>query len=245
MSFIPGNTLEEAMVRAVSDAAARVDFYRLLLDSELFVLGAIAGREGAGPSSLLDGESLSIETIVYQQKTYHPLFSAEARLRAFANGLPRFFSMQGRALFECTRGASFLLNPASDLSKIMVPEEIEYLLANADKAAPVSIKLSAPSVYPKKLVQALCVLFVSRSQVMAAHLHYVSREGDGGEPHPLIALQAEGDIQLLVREVFVAAHAAMPGVVIDVIGVDPKAQLDPFRKQLIGNAPFYRRTAMH
>lgn len=242
MSFVPGNALEEAMMRAVSDAAARVDFYRLLLETELFVIGQIADREDEGPTTLRENDSLSIGTLVYQQKTYHPLFSSEARLNAFVNGPTRFFSMQGRALFECTRGAEFLLNPGSELSKIMVPEEIEHILANAAKMAPISIKLSPPAVYPKKLVQALCVLFVSRSQVDAAHLHYVSREGDGGEPHPLIAIEAEGDTQLLLREVQVAALAAMPGAVVDIVGVDPKTQLDPFRKQLIGNAPFYRRT---
>jgi hypothetical protein len=243
MSFVPGNRLEETMVRAVDDTTARVDFYRLLLECELFVVGDIkGGAAGQTEVPLAETEGLQIETITYQNKTYHPLFSSQERLRAFVRQPVRYFSMQGRALFECTRGASFLLNPGSELSKIMTPEEIDYTLDHAMQEKPVNIVMSSPEVYPKKLVQALCVLFTSRSQVTSARLSYVSREGDGGAPHPLVAIEAEGDAQTLAQEIFAAAAIAMPGVVVDVVGVDPKTKSDPFRVQLLGVAPFYRRT---
>jgi hypothetical protein len=242
MSFVPGNRLEDAMMRAASDTAARTEFYRLLLDSELFVIGNIKGDDPDKPElALAEAEGLSIETIAYEGKTYHPLFTSQERLRGFLRAAMPYFSMQGRALFECTRGASFLLNPGSEVSKILAPDEIGYVLEHVKPNAAVNIVLSTPKAYPKKLVQALCVLFVSRSQVISAHLAYVSRDGDGGEPHPLIAILADGDIQILIQEIFATAALAMPGVVIDVIGIDPDAQLDSFRRQLVDIAPFYRR----
>jgi hypothetical protein len=242
MAFVPVNRLEESMVRAAADTSARALFYHHLMEAELFVIGEI-GRagEGEGPQTLLDADSLHIETISWQDRTFHPLFSSEERVRAFANHPVECFSMQGRALFECTRGASFLLNPGSELTKMLTPEEIDRWLAHADEAAPVNISVVEPKVYPKRLVKALCVLLMSRFQVVAAHLTYVSREGSG-EPHPMIALIAEGDVQRLAQEIFKVAEIAMPGVIVDVIGLAPGARHDPFCEQITAVAPFYRRT---
>ena len=43
MPFIPENDLERALVNASHDATAAPNFYRLLLDSELLVLGTVDG----------------------------------------------------------------------------------------------------------------------------------------------------------------------------------------------------------
>ena len=47
MLFIPENELEQALVRAVKEPASAPDFYRLLLESQLLVLGTAEGREAA------------------------------------------------------------------------------------------------------------------------------------------------------------------------------------------------------
>ena len=41
MSFAAQNALEEALVRAVADRATVTDFYSLLLDSDLLVIGTV------------------------------------------------------------------------------------------------------------------------------------------------------------------------------------------------------------
>jgi hypothetical protein len=243
MAFKPNNPFEEIMVRAAADTTVRALFYRLLMETELYVLGEIGhAGNGQAPQTLLETDTLQIETIKYQNRLYHPLFSSEERVRTFAsNSKVPFFSMQGRALFECTRGGEFLLNPGSELSKLLAADEITYWLEHAAEAAPVNISIVEPKVYPKKLVKALCVLFVSRSQVAAAHLAYVTREGSSGEPHPLIALVAEGDVQLIAQEIGEVAKLALPGITVDVVGLHPAALLDPFLQQIVSVAPFYRR----
>ena len=47
MPFISENELEKALVKAVKSPASTPDFYRLLLESDLLVMGTAEGQEGA------------------------------------------------------------------------------------------------------------------------------------------------------------------------------------------------------
>jgi len=229
MAFTPENELEKTMLAAVTQDSARPLFYRAVLEAELIVLGEI-------------GDKLSIDTVVNNGETFLPIFSAASRLDACGQSQRPHFRIRGRVLFEATRGAAFVLNLGSDVGKKMVPEEIAYCLDQARQAEwRGGLAVGQPKVYPKKLVQGLCVLFMSRSQVIAAHLAFVAREGLDEEPHPLIGIEAEGDVNRLVNEIFAVAAAAMPKVPVDVLDLDPRAPAHPLQKHLHSIAPFYRR----
>jgi hypothetical protein len=228
MAFTPENELEKAMLRAASDISARPDFYRLLIDSELVLLGEL-------------GERMSLETVENQGRKFHPAFTALKRLTAFAPpGMP-YFSLPGRVLFDATRGAPFVLNPGSELGKTLSPEEIAMAL-DANRPAQGDLMVALPKVLPKKLVQALCVLFTSRSQIRAAHLVFVAREGIDTEGHPMIGLEADGDAPRLAHEIIEIYKAVYPGKPIEVVFVDPAGPLAPLQKHLLSVPPFYRRT---
>ena len=47
MPFISENELERALVKAAQNPASAPDFYRLLLESDLLVLGTVEGQEDA------------------------------------------------------------------------------------------------------------------------------------------------------------------------------------------------------
>ena len=72
MAFVPENPLEEALMSAVGDPLARPAFYRLLMESELLVLG----RSDVGGG-------LIIPTLRHNGREYLPIFSARSRLVAF------------------------------------------------------------------------------------------------------------------------------------------------------------------
>ena len=68
MPFISENKLEEALVAAVKNPAAAPDFYRLLLESDLLVLGTVEGQDTAGGKFSLVGSmigALIIQTLTY------------------------------------------------------------------------------------------------------------------------------------------------------------------------------------
>jgi len=226
MVFEPENELEQAMFLAASQEAARPEFYRVLMESDLLVLGEL-------------GEGMSIETLENNGRYFHPVFTSLTRLKAFVPGQMPYFTMQGRMLFASTRGAAFVVNPGAELGKILEPDEIAYWLD--EHRQPGAIIVAQPKVYPKRLVKALCVLFTSRSRIKAAHLAYVAREGVDQEAHPLIGLEADGDVPRLVQEIQKVGAEALPGVPVDVLYLAPDDPPNPLQTHLLSIAPFYRR----
>ena len=226
MTFTPENELEKTMLRAASDPQARPDFYRQLLGSNLTVLGVF-------------GETMSIETVTNDRGKFHPVFTSPARMKEFVPPETDHFSIAARSLFLATRGAQFVVNPGAALGKTLEAEEIEWCLKSFPSA---SILVVQAKIYPAKLVKALCVLFTSRALIRVAHLVHVVREGIDDEPHPMIGLEADGDVPRLAQEIFAAAAAVHPGLPIEVVYLDPQGPLDPLQKHLASVPPFYRRT---
>src|SRR5438445_3786883 len=130
MPFEPQNPLEKALVRATEDADARPEFYRLLMASNLFVVGDV-GRSVPSdrPAALQDDDLLKLAFVEREGRKYHPVFSAMSRLRDFTPADKQHFCLIGRDLFVSTRGAQFVLNPGSDFGKELQPDEIAYWLA--------------------------------------------------------------------------------------------------------------------
>lgn len=226
MAFTPENDLEKAMLQAAQDPQAHAPFYRLLLSSELIALGTL-------------GQSLSLESVRGPAGEFHPIFSSPARVKALIAQPASSFAIEGRRLFEIAKGAQFVLNPGSTPDKILTADEIAWCLKTFPPAA--ELIVAQPKVYPTNLVKALCVLFTSRAAIQAAHLVYVARDGIDAKAHPMIGLEADGDVPRLAQEIFAAAEAVLPGEPVEVVYLDPTGPLDPLQNHLKSVPPFYRR----
>jgi hypothetical protein len=227
MDFEPENELEKVMLLAASQEVARPQFYRLLLDSELVVLGEL-------------GKVMELDTIENQGRQFHAVFSSEKGLKEFLRGERAHFVARGRFLFQAAHGASFVLNPGSAVNKVLTPKEIVWCLEQ-NRQLSGDILVVRPKTHPRKLVKALCVLFTSRSRIKQAHLVHVMREGADTGPTPLIGLVAEEESPRLAEEVFKAAAEVMPGKRIDVLFLKPGAPR-PLQNHILNVPPFYRRT---
>ena len=118
MTFVPENDLEAALVRAATEAAARPEFYRLLLTSTLFVIARIEGRKlTPGNNTIQAGERMQIATGDLNGKRFHPVFTSLKRLQEANPENADWLSLNGRALFETTKGATFVLNPGVQYGK--------------------------------------------------------------------------------------------------------------------------------
>lgn len=228
MTFAPENELEKAMQLAASEQSAHPAFYRLLLDSDLIVLGELVGS------------GMSLDAVENGGVRYHPLFTSPTRLDGLPTTRPHF-RMRGRILFESTRGGAFVINPGSELGKTLSAEEIAWFL-DAFRPGRGDLIVAQPKVYPTKLVKALCVLFTSRQLIRAAHLVYVAREGIDREAHPMIGLEAEGDVPRLAQEIIEIADNVTSGQPIEVVYLDTTGPLDPLQKHLLSLPAFYQRT---
>src|ERR1700761_7533323 len=189
MDFVPQNDLERALVRAVKEPAARPEFYRLLLASDLLVLGNLAGDQ--------------LQIVSTKNKAgvnVHPVFSSVPRVQAYIREKQNYLTLNGHALFKMTKGAAFVLNPNSSYGKELPPEELASLLdPDAHTAKPIvldkatQVLIGQPAVYPHDLVNALKEEFAKRPDVLNAYLVQIAFSGRDEPPHPMIGVETTGD----------------------------------------------------
>jgi type III secretion system (T3SS) SseB-like protein len=247
MSFVPQNELEELLIRAASEPSARPEFYRFLFESDLYVIGEIRSttpqRSGIAANA---GDQLMIASVEYNNRRYHPVFSSLSRVRTFDQSVDKYFALNGRALFENTQGAYFLLNPGSDYGKELLPAEIANLLSPNTRRSitiekPTQVMIGPPAVYPQALVDALKVMFEQRPEVIAAHLIQIQFDGTDEESHPLIGIETIGDWQSLSGELGRILKAVNPMQVVDVIPIN-RSDSSGVMQALMEVSPFYSRT---
>src|SRR5882757_2097624 len=129
MPFIPENELEQELVKAAQDRTAAPGFYRLLLESNLLVLGSAEGQEDASERfSVAPGGRLNLVTGQKNGGQFLPIFSSLTRMQDYVKEDSKYLSVNGRALLDLTRGAPVTLNPASEYGKELSASEIQQLL---------------------------------------------------------------------------------------------------------------------
>ena len=234
MSFEAENDLERALMRAPTEPAARPEFYRLLLDSDLFIIGQIGQQTPERAEiEVKPGENLMIATLTHQGTNYHPVFSALSRLQAFVREEVQYLSMPGRQLFEATKGAHFVLNPGAEYGKELRAEELAAIMGQT------RVAIGTPTVYPQALVDALSALFARDAGVTAAYLVQVQFEGQDEKPHPLVGVETTGDWQAL-SQTMGEAMKNTSDTVVDIVRVD-RANPTGITEALLKTAPFYMR----
>jgi SseB protein N-terminal domain len=128
--FKPVNALEALMQSATSNPAKIPDFYRALLDSELYILTPEAELEVGGRRSLKPHEAINVATVEFQGKQWHPAFTAPQRVSAYLKEPETCLEAKARELFILLPpGSNFWLNPQSECQKPLPGDEISLLLS--------------------------------------------------------------------------------------------------------------------
>lgn len=246
VTFVPENDLESALMRAAKEPAARPEFYSLLLSADLFIIGKVEGRSASDTANTIQpGEQIQIARGEINGKSFHPVFSSLKRLEENNRDGGDWLSLNGRSLFEMTKGATFVLNPGSDYGKELLADEIAWMLSPAtarqiqiDK--PTQVLIGQPAVYPQALVDALKTHFATRPEVSAAYLVQIGYADQ--KPHPLIGVETRGDWKTLSDSIGRIVAAAAPGQIVDATPID-RAEKDGLSPALIRTQPFYTRPA--
>jgi hypothetical protein len=127
--FEPENDLERAMQAAASDPALVPKFYRVLLDSEVYILAPEAKLEPGRRRSLKYREPLNVATVMYQGLRWHPAFTAKSRISAYVKEPETCFGAIAKNMFTLLPGSNFWFNPLSECQKPMPAEEVALLLS--------------------------------------------------------------------------------------------------------------------
>lgn len=127
--FKPENDLERAMEQAVRDPALIPAFYRVLLESEIYVLTPEAKMEPGRRRSLKYLEPLQVATVEFQGLRWHPAFTAKNRISAYVKEPETCFGAVAKNMFPMLSGSNFWFNPLSECQKPMPASEIALLLS--------------------------------------------------------------------------------------------------------------------
>lgn len=242
MPFISENELERALVKAAKNPAAAPDFYRLLLESDLLVLGTVEGREEATEQfALAPGGKVNLVTGLKKGGgAFLPIFSSLPRMQDYVKQESKYLRVNGRALLDLTRGAPVILNPASEYGKELTAEQVAQLLDPQVTRGQPRITIIGEADYPMPLVDTLTAVFTARPDIEAASMIQVAF-ADRDAPHPLVGVETQGDWASLMQAVESAAGSALPGQVFDLQRID-RSRPNSLTDALLQVPPFYQRS---
>ena len=225
--FEPENPLEVSLVEATVNVSHRPQFYRDILDADVFFINSLVDEShppAPDQSRIIPkGESVLFFTMDHEGKRYIPFFSSLKRLKAYIPKTVHFTKMKTRYLFDMTKGAEFFLNPGSPYGKMFLKEEIAGLLTNTlGKMNPYVYKketevlLRKPDVYPKAVVSALYHLFEKTPSVEKAYVAEFFDPRRDKKPHPIIAIRTTGDWAELNASITIVLGALDPRETVDI-----------------------------
>ena len=244
------NPLEIALARAANEPAARPEFYRILLESDIYVIGH-TDTPGDGLATIPAGAKISIVNLEKKDGTpFIPFFSSIEALQRTLQDEARFIAMPSRSFFEITRGATLILNPGSSYGKEFFPGEIDALLATGlnhvatERVVQKGTKvlLGQPANYPSEMVSALTGLLAKHANIKAAYLCLMHDPESMSAPTLIVGLEGDGDIKTAIREAgSVAADTAPRREPVDFVEVKRgEAGIGEYFIKSV--KPFYERT---
>ncbi|TXH02530.1 MAG: enhanced serine sensitivity protein SseB [Nevskiaceae bacterium] len=247
----PQNPLEMALAKAATDPAERPTFYRLLMESEVFVLGRVEGDSGAGRRTIGAGEKIALVNWEKKDGTrVIPFFASLDALRRALKDEQPYLGLSSRSLFEMTKGSPLVLNPASSHAKEFLPKEVEALLSTGmnqvaqtrvvQKAT--QVLLGQPANYPSEIVSSLTSLLAKHSAVEAAYLCLMHDPSTQDKPSLVVGFEGGEGIERAMQEAgSVATDTAPKGVPVDFVRVRPGDEgVSAYLKK--STKPFYERT---
>jgi hypothetical protein len=127
---IPSESIEAIFVKAAYDKSLRPMFYKTLLRSELYIL---TNKKEYLPNEKHDHSLDNIQVKSFKNGMV-PIFTSAQRIFDMCGivSLPiNYVSMKALDIFEIfDPNATFILNPYSEVSKVLLPDEIRQLKCN-------------------------------------------------------------------------------------------------------------------
>ena len=223
--------LEELLIKAANEPAHRPEFYSALLKSTIYVIGDTGKNStAAGQQNLEAGSQINIQSWETQDgKPVIPFFSSLETLQKSIDNELSYLALPANSFFEMTLGSTLFLNPKSDYGKEFTSNEVEQLLKNGLSQAATQrvveeetkVLLGQPENYPTQMIDSLTQLLAKHSNVKKAYLALMHDTSIDENPHLIVGIEAEGDIEKVISEVGnVAANSAPDGEVVDLFRVN-------------------------
>ena len=126
--FEPVNKLETLMQAAAKDPGVIPEFYKTLLESEIYILTPDAKMEPGRRRSLKYDEQLNVATVEYQGLNWHPAFTSQKRISDYVKEQETCFGAVAKHIFSILPDSNFWLNPLSECQKPLPATEVALLM---------------------------------------------------------------------------------------------------------------------
>jgi hypothetical protein len=210
------DNIENLIEKAASEPGLRPKFYKALLDSELIVLT----NEHSGDEGIKTLEKDTTLKIISMKDGKIPVFTSTDRIfdkKVIQKEVP-FVGMNGRSLFETTKGATLMLNPFSDFGKELTPSEIASLLDGSifqpkhveEIKKNTKIRIGQPAQIPDGLEKSLIIYSKTRDEIEAIYIAMVERVDSGEPPSLMIGIRMSHNEQEIIGEIGEAIQPHIP-----------------------------------
>lgn len=200
------DNMELLLEKASSEPGLRPKFYKTLLNSELIVLT----NEKSGQAGIQTLEQDTVLKIVTMKDGKIPVFTSTDRIfdkGVIKNEIP-FVGMNGRSLFETTKGATLVLNPFSDFGKELTAPEIERLLDGSvfkpqeqhEIKKETKVRIGQPANIPNGLEKSLTEFAKTRNEIESIYIAMIERVGSVEHPSLMVGLKITGNEQEVFGE---------------------------------------------
>jgi hypothetical protein len=126
--FQPENNLETLMQAAVKDPSVAPEFYKTLLETEIYILTPGTSMTPGKRRSMKYDERINVATVEYQGMKWHPAFTSKKRISDYLKEEEVCLGAVSRKLFEMLPNSNFWLNPLSECQKPLPATEVALLL---------------------------------------------------------------------------------------------------------------------
>lgn len=250
MAFIPNNELEQYLMNAQSDSAARPRFYEVLAASDFYIIQEGPIPQKAGQRVLQAGETLNIRPMQWEGKAYLPVFSSLQRLQEYVREEVGYISFSAMTFMNMTKGSNLFLNPGADFGKELIVSEIEAIL-NGSLLKPTEqyvaqkneeVIIGQPANYPTELANTLTRFFGNKKEVKRAYLAHFYNPNHDEKPHTLIGIEIDSGAsweEIAGGAGMVANGVNVPDPPVDFLRITGKGGVESFFVN--ESKPFYKR----
>ncbi len=192
--------------------------------------------------------TVRLPSVEVEGKAYIPVFSSLPMLQRFIDREMRYLSINTMDLFALVRGSDVWLNPGGAFGKEFPASEIEALLDGRLLGNPqtytiereTQMMIGRPSTEPNELLEELAEVFNGLPGVKLAYNAHYYNPATGDPPHTLIAVEAEGNWEEVVKAAGRRASAArVPDPPVDFLRLDGTSGLEHYFEA--DCEPFYRK----
>jgi hypothetical protein len=238
---------DEVLLAATKDPMKRYHFYKAFLELELVVLGNVTTDKG--------DPVLHLKYIEVNNEIVLPVYSSWQKFDSIFQSNYTYVKIKTRELLQSVESnTAWVLNPGFDISKKIIPEELEtlrdgrifhYFFNQLSPALKEQLLAEQIVEIPKKVVESISECLRTYPSINRAYLTNIYNPMTGERPFSLIGLEVDEQVNEtsagLLAKIFQSVKQIAPAR-IELAILD---QSLPLTQSIVSHiAPFYDRTSV-